>query len=117
MPQYTTIATDQNNDIYMDGLNGLALKEDAEALANIVLNRAQTVTGELQYDLAAGIPYFTTIFASPPDVQMWQAFVKTDVLSVPGILSVDSLTLKNENGTLGFVLVATTVFGGITVNG
>ena len=118
MPRLFTIATAaNNNDIYLDGVNNIALKEDAEALANIVLNRAQTATGELQYDLRAGIPYFTTVFASPPDLQMFGEFIKADASSIPEVIRVRGFALERDAETLVFRMELSTTFGELVING
>lgn len=118
MAQIETIATHSTtNDIMLDGLNNLAFKQDASALANIVLNRAQTSTGELQYDINAGIPYFTTVFSSPPDLQMFAAFVKADAASIPGVESVRAFAMERDRETLVFRLELSTIFGDLTING
>ena len=118
MPQLMTIASDPvTNDIMVDGLRNIATKEDAEALANIVLNREQTAMGELQYDVNAGIPYFTTVFASPPDLEMFGSFVKEDAASIPGVERVRAFALERDRETVLFHLELSTIFGDLTING
>jgi len=118
MARIETIATDPaTNDIMLDGVNNIATKQDAAALANIVLNRAQTATGELQYDVNAGIPYFTTVFASPPDVQMFGAFVRADAAAVPGVTAVRAFAMERDRETLVFRMELSTIFGDLVVNG
>lgn len=57
MAEVLTIATNSDNDIYMDNFHNIAFSEDKKALSNVVLNAVRTNRGELQYDLSAGIPY------------------------------------------------------------
>ena len=92
MPIYQTIATDEHNDIYLDGANNLALADDREALANIVLNVFRTNYGELQFNTDDGIPYFATIFNNAPNVRMFEAFLRDRALAVPGIESVGAFS-------------------------
>ena len=92
MPIYQTIATDERNDIYLDGAGNLALADDREALANIVLNVFRTNYGELQFNTDDGIPYFATIFNNAPNVRMFEAFLRDRALSVPGIESVGAFS-------------------------
>lgn len=118
MAQYLTIATNaENNDIYMDGLNDLAMSEDKYALANIVKNRQLTVTGELQYNLDAGIPYFATVFASPADLRMFEAFIVADAETVPGINRVEHFSAEREGELVKFTMELSSVLGSVTVNG
>lgn len=116
MAQLITISTGKNNDIYLNGLNNLAMSEDAQGLANVVLNRTQTATGELQYDLSAGIPYFTTVFSDSPDLQMYEAFMRQDALSTPGVERVTAFSIDVSNNILTYKINLSTVFGEVTVN-
>ena len=118
MPKYRTITTEaENNDIFLDGLNNIAIAGDAEALANIVMHRQRTVLGELRYNTDAGIPYFTTVFATPPDLRMFEAFVIADTETIPGIVGVDSFNVSVRDNTVRFEMQINTEFGRVAVNG
>lgn len=118
MAKYWTIATDaENNDIFLDGLNDIASFEDAEALANIVMHRQRTVLGELRYNTDAGIPYFTTVFAAPPDLRMFEAFIIADTMTIPGVVGVNSFNVTVRDNTVKFDMVINTEFGSVAVNG
>ena len=118
MAQIWTFATSgTTNDIYLDGFNSLAAKEDAEALANIVKNRQQTIAGELQYNITAGLPYFTTVFAHPSrDLRIFESFMVSDAESVPGVLYVNTFSAEVNGEVLNFNMDIATVFGNITVS-
>lgn len=92
MAIYQTIATDEHNDLYLDGAGNLALASDREALANIVLNVFRTNYGELQFNTDDGIPYFATVFNNAPNVRMFEAFLRDRALAVPGIESVGAFS-------------------------
>lgn len=116
MAQVWTIATSGlTNDIYLDGMGNIAGKEDAAALANIILNRQQTVTGELQYNITAGMPYFTTVFAQPRDLRIFESFMVADAESVSGVENVTTFSAEVNGDTLSFSMEIATVFGNITV--
>ena len=118
MSKYWTIATDaENNDIFLDGLNNIGSAEDAEALASIVMHRQRTVLGELRYNTSAGIPYFTTVFATPPDLRMFEAFIIADTQTIPGVIGVDSFNVSVRDNTVKFDMRINTEFGRIAVNG
>ena len=118
MPTYQTIASDKaNNDVFLDEFGNLAMRDDAEALANVILNRQQTASGELQYNINGGIPYFSTVFSSPPDLQMFEAFLREDAISVPEVERVTAFSVDVSGGTLTYKMELSTIYGGITVNG
>lgn len=118
MVKYRTIATDlSNNDIYLDGVDNLAMSADAEAIANIILNRQRTALGELQYNTDAGIPYFSTVFAAPPDMRMFEAFIIADAETVPGVVGVESFSVEVQHENVRFEMYVNTEFGRVAVNG
>lgn len=117
MAEVLTIATNSDNDIYMDNFYNIAFSEDKKALSNVVLNAVRTNRGELQYDLSAGIPYFDTLFSNPPNVPMWESFLKQVTLSIPGIDSVESFSYKVTDHVFRYAMTLTTNLGEVTVNG
>lgn len=112
-----TIATSGGeNDIALDGLKNLATRRDADALANIILNRQQTVTGELQYNTEAGMPYFTTVFAnSRRDMRIFEAFMVADAEAVPEVRHVNTFAAETDGENLKFDMNIATTYGDITV--
>lgn len=118
MAEYQTFAfTDDTADLFLDKFGNLAIAEDAQALSYIVLNVVRTVRGELVFDGDTGVPYFSTIFASPANLPMWEFYVKEAALSVPGVLAVDSFVYENNSGTVTYEMVVKTTIGEVTVNG
>lgn len=131
MPSYQTIATDEHNDIYLDGGGNLAISADREALANIVLNVFRTNYGELQFNIDDGIPYFATIFNNAPNIRMFEAFLRDRALAIPGIESVGAFSYNvtetpvqfSDNGKkfneshLNYRMQLTSDIGVITVDG
>lgn len=115
--RYWTIATDDNNDIRLDGLNNIAMSEDAPAVANIVKNRQRTVIGEIQYNIDEGIPYFTTVFCHPTNVPMFEKFINDNALQTPGVTDVLNLTVNVREDTVNFNMNLQTEFGKVSVNG
>lgn len=133
MASYQTIATDEHNDIYLDGAGNLAMSKEQDALANIVLNVFRTNYGELQFNADDGIPYFATIFNNAPNVRMFEAFLRDRALAVPGVESIgafsytvtdtpvsfgngDNKRTYNESH-LNYRMQLTSDIGVITVNG
>ena len=116
MPQMQTIGTSgTTNDLYLDGFGNLALRDDADAVANIVKNRQLTITGELQYNITAGMPYFTTVWTQPRDLRIFESFMVADAESVPGVRHVNTFAAEVNGEVLNFNMNISTIFGDITV--
>lgn len=117
MAQISTIAINSNNDIYLDGNNNIAMKKDINAIADIVLNKVRTNLGELQFNIDLGIPYFTTIFTSTPNFDLWQKFVEDSTLSLNNVTEIVDFNKTIQNNTLTYSMTINTNLGVITVNG
>jgi hypothetical protein len=117
MAQISTIAINSNNDIYLDGNNNIAMKKDINAIADIVLNKVRTNLGELQFNIDLGIPYFTTIFTSTPNFDLWQKFVEDSALSLDNVIEIVSFSKEINNYVLSYSMTIKTDFGSVTVNG
>lgn len=117
MAQISTIAINSNNDIYLDGNNNIAMKKDINAIADIVLNKVRTNLGELQFNIDLGIPYFTTIFTSTPNFDLWQKFVEDSALSLDNVTEIVDFNKTIQNNTLTYSMTINTNLGVITVNG
>lgn len=114
-----TISTtnDRYNDIYLDNGGNLAISENANALANISKNAVLTNQGELEYNTEAGIPYFNTIFADTPLIDMFQANIVQTVESLDKVERVEGFEYTQKNGVFSYKLNEITEYGSITING
>ena len=118
MAQITTIAINKDNDIYLDGYNNIAMKSNINALNDIILNKIRTNLGELQFNSNLGIPYFTTVFSSVADIDLWQKFVTDSALSTPYVQQVTNFEREiSNNNKLSYSMTIITELGGMTVNG
>lgn len=102
MAKYQTIATNANNDMHVDAMGNLAVFDDREALANIVLNVFRTNYGELQYNTNDGIPYFATIFNDSPNIRLFEAFLRERALAIPGIESVGAFSYEVKESPITY---------------
>ena len=80
-----SIATDENNDIYLDEFGNLATVTGIEAVAQVCRNTVLTTYGELTYDVDGGIPYFETVFTDPPNLELFQNAVVSALQNVEEI--------------------------------
>lgn len=112
-----SIATDENNDIYLDEFGNLAIVSGIDAIAQVCRNTVLTVYGELIYDVNVGIPYFETVFADPPNIELFQNAIVEALQSVEGVTQVKSFEYSVTGGTLSYEAEIQTVYGDMTLNG
>lgn len=117
MAQISTIAINKKNDIYLDGSNNIAMKNDIHAVADVVLNKARTNLGELQFNKDIGIPYFSLIFTSNPNLNLWEKFMEDSALSIEGVTDINSFQYEVNGNILTYQMTIKTQFGSMTING
>ncbi len=106
-----SIALDENNDIFLDNYQNLALARDIEAVKTAVSCQTKTNYGEIILDTELGIPYFTTIFTAHPDIELWKTYMRQAVLQVPKVLSIQEFKTLVEKGILHYTMVINTEYG------
>lgn len=112
-----TIATDENNDIYLDEFGNLAVLTGIEAVAQVCRNKILTAYGELVYDTTAGIPYFETIFNDPPNIELFQNAVVEDLETMEDVVAVKSFEYSVNTDVLSYAAVIQTIYGDLKLNG
>lgn len=89
------IAFSQNFPNYDIGLNAdgsLALATGKEAFSYIIADAVRTLTGELQLDVEAGIPWLDSVFNEIGDTSLWEHKVRETVDAFPFVTSIESFT-------------------------
>lgn len=112
-----TIAINGNNDIYLTSSGSLAVKEDLEAMADILTNKVQTNKGELIYDTEKGIDFMNTIFNSPSEPELFQAELIEQLEDTDGVKNVYSYSSSVANNVYSYTADIITDYGNITLNG
>ena len=112
-----TIATNSDNDVYLDALGNLALVSDIDALALVIKQRIQTVLGECQLATNVGVDYFGSVFNSPPDVFLFRKQIVNNVEAINGVNSVVNFEMRIEDSTLKYEMNVSTVYGETTIAG
>ena len=112
-----SIATDENNDIYLDEFGNLATVTGIEAVAQVCRNTVLTTYGELTYDVDGGIPYFETVFTDPPNLELFQNAVVSALQNVESVTRVKSFNYSVSGGTLSYTAEIVTAYGEMTLNG
>ncbi len=112
-----TIATDKNNDLFIDAGGSIAIVSDIDALANISKNAVLTNRGELTYNVQFGIPYMNTIFADVANTDIFQASIIQTLESLDGVERISSFAFEINNGIYSYQVEETTEFGTVVLNG
>lgn len=105
------------NDIYLDADGNLSLSYDIQAVLQACAQAAQTLLGELIYNVDQGIPYFQTLWIGTPNIQQFNGALRSAFLNVPNVLQVLSLITSQVNNTLQYTAVIQTTFGSSGLTG
>lgn len=112
-----TFAINKNNGLYLDSQGNIATKKDLDAMGDILVNKAQTVKGELQYDTGKGIDFFNTIFGDPSYPDLFQNQLLTELKNTDEVDGVSGFTAEIKDGVYSYTVNCKTSFGQVNLNG
>lgn len=112
-----TFAINNNNDLYIDTNNNIALKTDLAAMGDIFVNKAQTNKGELVYNAEKGIDYFNTIFGEPCYPDLFQNDLINELENTAETQKISGYTQEIKDGVYSYTVNCQTSFGEISLNG
>jgi len=110
-----TLVTDSNNDLYLDGLNGISTGESLLAIKQVCENAVKTVTGELVLQGSVGIPYFQIVWSGAPKIPQIQSAIRETLTNVTGVTDVTELTAFVENNKLVYTATIKTIYGEVSI--
>ena len=106
-----TFAVNDVNDIYLDPLGNIAFAYDLTAILQQCQQAAQTLLGEMVYNVNEGIPYYQVLWIGIPNVTQFTAALRRAFLAVGGVVEVVSLITSQVDNTLSYSAVIRTVYG------
>lgn len=111
-----TLSCGINNDLEIV-LGDLKTISGKEAYGAIIRSALLTVRGELQLDLAQGIPYFETVFSSIAYENYWKDAVRKRILAFPFVNRIVSFTsnMDTRSRLMSFVIEIDTDDGITTI--
>lgn len=112
-----TLATDENNDLYLDADGNIAVFSGLAAVQNICLNASKAQLGEMPLYTAQGIPNFESVWNGVPNLPQFEAALRVTLLSVPNVVSIESLDTQLSQNTVRYTARINTTFGSSVVNG
>jgi hypothetical protein len=99
---YSTVALDENNDIYLDSQGNLAMLYGTPAVLQVCQNAAKTVLGEMRYASNKGLPVFQVVFNGVPNVGQFESALRETLLAIPGVLGISYLTTQIVENKLSY---------------
>ena len=110
-------ALNASNDLELDELTGtIKMVSDGDEVCQQVRTRLLFYLGEWFLDTSVGIPYFQEVFTKPAIISLVESRLKDEIISTPGVLSLDSFA-TNFNSTTRALTVsfsATTIYGSVS---
>ncbi len=74
-------------DLAIDANNNIAMAEDTYSMVQDASSAIQTYLGEVYFDTALGIPYFSAILGHGLPINLYRAQCVKAALTVPGVVS------------------------------
>lgn len=99
------------DDIYLDSKGNISLSFDMQAVLEACAQAAQTVLGEIIFNVNQGIPFFQTVWNGVPNLQQYTAALRLAFLNVPNVVEVVSLMTNQVNNELQYTAVIRTIYG------
>lgn len=87
-------------DLCIDASRNIALASAPYALAQDVASAIKTFLGEVWYNTAEGVPYFSQILGKTPPVAVFQEYMIAAALTVPNVVSATCVVSSFENRTV-----------------
>lgn len=113
-----TFQTDDNNDLFLNSSNSIAMCQDGDAVLQVVKNVVRCQKGELQLDINKGVPYLETIFNKQSgDIKLWESFMIAEAESVNNVKRVRSMTSSVSDNVLNYTMEIESNFGNVVLNG
>lgn len=102
------LALDNTNDLYLTA-SQLSVLSDEDSLAQRIKTNLATYRAEFWLNRQLGVPYFENVLGKRPDMELIKSIFRSQILSVSGVLSVDSLeaVLDSSSRTITITFTAT----------
>ncbi len=106
----TSIATNSNNDIFLDSQSNLAFVNNIDAVLENCAHTMKAQLAEMIYAFDKGIPYFDTVWQKKNFAQ-FQGYARQALLAVNGVVKILSFTVEANGDVLSYQAVIETIYG------
>lgn len=112
-----TLATNSNNDIFIDARGNLAVATGLQACTQSCEHASQVLLTELPYAQTRGIAFFDNGLTASPKLGLYEVQLRRMLLSVPNVEKVLSVGFQLDGTNLKYEAQIQTSFGVETVSG
>jgi hypothetical protein len=67
-----------------------------DATMNVLKNVARVNTGELQYNVNKGVPYFQTIFSDKSLLYLWASYLSIAIENTQNVISINNIDFEYD---------------------
>jgi len=108
-----TLATNgfPSNDIYIGSNGNLVILQGLSAVEAACQSTSLLRLGEAILSTTSGIPFLQAVFNGTPNIAVFESYLRTAILNVDGVISIQSLTISVSQGTLSYVAIIQSIFG------
>lgn len=111
-----TLATNENNDIYLDEFGNLKTVDGLEAIIQVCEQVSRTLKGEMKYSINTGLPYQSAIVNRRDTAQFESELIK-ELSKVDGVISIQDVNFSQESDNLNYSVSIITQFGKTFISG
>lgn len=111
-------AVNSNNDVFIGNDGNLAIVTDLDGTLQSCEHAVKTILGEMILAVDEGIPDFETVWNGVPNLQQYEAAIRSAILNIDGVVEITSFFTERDKGTLKYTAVIKTIYGvGSITNG
>lgn len=99
------------NDIYIGNNGNLVILQGLDAVEAACQSTSLLRLGEAILSVTSGIPFFQAVWNGTPNLAVFESYLRTAILNVPGVLGIQSLTISVSQGQLSYIATIQSIFG------
>lgn len=112
-----SLAIDENNDLFLDASDGLAVVTGLAAVLQNCETAARTLLNEMVLAFDQGIPYFQSVWVGVPDPAVFEASMRRRLSAVQDVNGVTDLTTAQVGNRLTYEATISTIYGEGVISG
>lgn len=117
MTDTIAFGSNENNDLYLDANGNLAIVSNLNAVLQGCEQAVKTQLGELVLQTTLGVPYFDAVYTGVPNINAFNAAIRSAITSIPGVVQVVSLDIEQNGDVLNYTAQIETEYGAGAING
>ena len=103
-------------DIYINAAGSLQIDTGPQAVTDACKNVSLMQLGEAIYQTNLGMPTFQTVFNGTPNVAIYEAYLRTALENVEGVVNVTSLMATVDHNVFSYQAQIETIYGNLFLN-